>query len=87
MRSIRLHNRCNASCALLAASVMTALMLGGTVYLFAQAGRTPVFQVGSTLAQQAARCPSAASTALRHQCLREIAAAAATPHDALVAAR
>jgi len=72
-----------------AAAAVSVGLLGGTVALFASAGSTPTFMAGSRSAQQAAQCPYPLSQAARHECLRDIAAAAARSpeRDAVLVAR
>lgn len=89
MSTFRLHTQRDALCALVAAATATVGLLGGIVLLFAEAGRTPVFEPGSRLAHQATQCQRESSQQMRHQCLRAIAASAAlaTQDDVELAAR
>jgi len=89
MRPVHLRTRRAALCCVVAAAAVSVGLLGGTVALFASAGSTPTFMAGSRSAQQAAQCPYPLSQAARHECLRDIAAAAARSpeRDAVLVAR
>ncbi|HKW85006.1 MAG TPA: hypothetical protein VJN68_14750 [Burkholderiaceae bacterium] len=73
----------------MAAAAVSVGLLGGTLALFASAGSTPTFVAGSRSAQQAAECPTPLSQSARHECLRDIAAAAAraSERDTMLVAR
>jgi hypothetical protein len=89
MHPLHLRTRSAALCCVVAAAAASVGLLGGTVALFASAGSTPTFIAGSRSAQQAAQCPSQLSQSARHECLRDIAAAAArsSEHEAILVAR
>ena len=76
MRNFQLRSRRATLCAVVAAAAVSVGLIGGAAGLFARAGSTPTFVAGSRLAQEAAQCPDQLSQA-RHECLRNIAAAAA----------
>lgn len=75
MNTLQLRSRRATLCSVVAAAVVSVGLLGGAAALFVRAGSTPTFAAGSRLAQEAASCPDSLSQA-RHECLREIAAAA-----------
>jgi len=75
MNTLRLRSRRATLCSVVAAAVVSVGLLGGAAALFVRAGSTPTFTAGSRLAQEAAQCPQTLSQA-RHECLRDIAAAA-----------
>ena len=77
MQAFHLRSRRAALCSVVAAAAASVGLLGGTAALFASAGSTPTFMAGSRSAQQAAQCPYPLSQSARHECLRDIAAAAA----------
>ena len=88
MQTFNLQTPRGALFSLIGAAATSVCVLGSTLMLFEQAGRTPVFEPGSRLALQAAQCPTPLSQPARRTCLRDIAAsAAAAHHDALLAAR
>jgi hypothetical protein len=88
MNTLQLRSRRATLCSVVAAAAVSVGLLGGAAALFVRAGSTPTFTAGSRLAQEAASCPDALSQA-RHECLREIAAAAARSSEpgAVVVAR
>jgi len=75
MHTFQLRTRRATLCAVVAAAAASVGLLGGAAALFARAGSTPTFMAGSKSAQEAAQCPDQLSQA-RHDCLRNIAAAA-----------
>ena len=89
MHTFQLRTRRAAQYSVAAALALSVGLLGGTAALFASAGSTPTFAAGSRLAQQATRCPYPLSQPARHECLRDIAAAAARSpeRDAVLMAR
>jgi len=89
MRTLQLRTRRATLCSVLVASAVSVGILGGTAALFAAAGSTPTFVAGSPSARQAAQCPQPLSQSARHECLRDIAAAAArsAERDAILVAR
>ena len=87
MHSYRLQTRRGAVCSLMVAAATSVCVLGSTVMLFEQAGRTPVFEPGSKLAAQAAQCPYPLSQPARRECLRDIASEAAARRSTVVVAR
>jgi hypothetical protein len=89
MNTFQLRTRGAALCSVVGAAAVSVGLLGGTAALFASAGSTPTFVAGSRSAQEAARCPYPLSQSARHECLRDIAAAAARSpeRDTLLVAR
>ncbi|WP_458237170.1 hypothetical protein [Pseudomonas sp. P5_A2_2] len=75
MHTFQLRTRRATLCSVLVAAAVSVGLLGGAAALFARAGSTPTFMAGSKSAQEAAQCPDRLSQA-RHECLRNIAAAA-----------
>lgn len=86
MRTLQLRTRRATLCSVLVASAVSVGILGGTAALFAGAGSTPTFVAGSRSAQEAAQCPQPLSEA-RHECLRNVAAAAASEQGKTLVAR
>lgn len=76
MHTFQLRSRRATLCSVVAAAAVSVGILGSAAALFARAGSTPTFVAGSRSAQDAAQCPDQLSKA-RHECLRDIAAAAA----------
>lgn len=65
-------------CAVLVVACVTSLgVLAATLLPFVDAGNTPWFDAGSELAIAAQRCDDAPNSSRRHECLREVAQAAA----------
>jgi len=62
---------------MLVACVAGLGVLSATVLPFVSAGNTPWFVAGSELAIAAQRCDVATNSSQRHECLREVAQAAA----------
>lgn len=70
------------------AGLATALVvLGAVLCLFDADGRTPWLAPGGWAAEAAARCQAPQSGPARHECLRQIAAAARASAPLAVAAR
>jgi hypothetical protein len=75
-------------CAVLVVACVTSLgVLSATLLPFVNAGNAPWFDANSELAIAAQRCDAAANSSRRHECLREVAQAAAglAPSPALLA--
>ena len=88
MHTFQLRTRRATLCSVVAAAAVSVGLLGGAAALFARAGSTPTFGAGSKSAQEAESCPQPLSQA-RHECLRDIAAAAtrSTEQGAVLVAR
>jgi hypothetical protein len=88
MHTFQLRTRRATLCSVVAAAAVSVGLLGGAAALFARAGSTPTFVAGSRSALEAAHCPYPLSQA-RHECLRDIAAAAtrAPEQGAILVAR
>lgn len=80
--SLRILSRRERWLSVVVATVTSASVLSGAVMLFADDGRTPWFAPNTELAQAAERCDSTRSSSLRHQCLRNVAAARTQEHVA-----
>ena len=87
MNSFQLRSGRGAPYFVVLSAAVSVAVLGGTAALFAEAAHTPVFVQGSTLAAQAAQCPYPLSKQARHECLRDIAAAAIAKQETVLVAR
>jgi hypothetical protein len=77
MRTFQILTRRERSAVLVVASVASFAMMSAALLPFIDDGKTPWFDASSDLAMAAQRCDVAANSSSRHECLREVAQAAA----------
>ena len=77
MQSFQILSRRERYASLFAAGVTSMGVISAVVLSFADDGKTPWFDGSSELARFAQRCDAAPNSSRRHECLREVAQAAA----------
>ncbi len=85
MKSFKFLTRWERCCSAIVAAVASGSLLSAAVLVYADDGRTPWFDEDSGLSLVAKQCDRLKASSARHQCLRQVAVAAASPALALVA--
>jgi hypothetical protein len=77
MQSFQLLTHRERGAILVVACIASLGVMSATLLSFVDDGNTPWFDAGSELAKDAQRCDAATDSRRRHECLREVAQAAA----------